>query len=258
MNINLILKGILVGVGKIIPGISGSLLAMTLGIYDDLILAITHFFENFRKNVKFLSQFSLGVIIAIFFFSHIISFFLVNYRNETIILFLGLIIGTLLNFSKQLIINKKNVLIFILGMTVILSLCSLKSENYYTFTSSSVDYVYTLFLGAIDAFSSVVPGISGTAIYMLLGVYEYVLNVLSNPFSLNFLVYGLGLGLGLIITCFIMAYFLKNKKDEIYSLIFAFMTSSIIILGKTLLSSINILLICLFILGIFLGSLFDK
>lgn len=65
MNIKLILKGFIVGIGKIIPGVSGSMLAITLGIYESILEAVTNFFSNIKKNSKLLINFSLGVFLAI-------------------------------------------------------------------------------------------------------------------------------------------------------------------------------------------------
>ena len=49
MNLKLIIKGFIVGVGKIIPGVSGAMLAMFMGIYEDLMEAVTHFFDDKKK-----------------------------------------------------------------------------------------------------------------------------------------------------------------------------------------------------------------
>ncbi len=111
MDFLLIIKGFIVGLGKIIPGISGSMLAITLGIYEKIIDAITNFFSDIKRNSKLLINFSIGVFLAIIFFSKLILFFLNNYYYETMFLFLGLIMGTLLPFIKQVKINKKNIIL---------------------------------------------------------------------------------------------------------------------------------------------------
>ena len=63
-KIFLVLKGFVIGIANIIPGVSGGTLAITLGIYEDLIKAISHFFSNIKENLKlrlnkFLRQYSL-------------------------------------------------------------------------------------------------------------------------------------------------------------------------------------------------------
>lgn len=258
MNIRLILKGVIVGLGKIIPGVSGSMLAITLGIYESILEAVTNFFSDIKKNSKLLINFSLGVFLAIIFFSKLILFFLNNYYEPTMYLFLGLIVGTLLPFTKELKWNLKNFLIFLifLSLTFILSF---KTTNInYIFEGNLLDYVYTSFLGVIDAFTSIVPGISGTAIFMLLGTYEYVLKILANPFSLLFIIYGIGLLFGIVLICYIMNYLLKHKKNETNIIIFAFMVSSIGILLMGIKNFFNIFMLLIFIIGMIIGYTFDR
>lgn len=258
MNIILIIKGFIVGIGKIIPGVSGSMLAMTLGVYEKTINAITNFFSSPKNNFKYLVNFGIGVFLAIILFSKLILFLLNNYYNETMYLFLGLILGTVIPFAKNLKINFKNIGIFILAFVVMLFLLKGENKDTFIFTGSFFNYLYIVFLGVIDAFTSIVPGISGTAIFMVLGSYQFVLAVLGNPFSLYFFIYSLGLIFGIIVTCYIMAYLLKYKKHETYSFVFAFMVGSIIILGESLLSSFNLFNLLFGLLGGYLGYLFDK
>lgn len=258
MNIKLILKGFIVGVGKIIPGVSGSLLAFSLGIYESIIQAITNFFDNPKVHFKILLNFGLGVLIAIIVFSKLILYLLNHHYYSTMYLFLGLIIGTLIPFSKELKINKKTTSIFFLTLLFMLLINKQTNPNEFHFTGSIINYLYIAFLGLIDAFTSIIPGISGTAIFLMLGVYEFTLSILARPFCLEFLIYGAGIVLGIILICHIMNYLLKNKKEITYSIIFAFMISSIYILLSKIIISINIFFVLLLLIGGIIGFLFDK
>ena len=53
-NIILVIKGFIMGIANIIPGVSGGTLALTMGIYENFIGAISHFFSNLKENIKFL------------------------------------------------------------------------------------------------------------------------------------------------------------------------------------------------------------
>lgn len=258
MNIKLILKGFIVGLGKIIPGVSGSMLAITLGIYENILEAVTNFFNNPKKHSKLLVNFGIGVFLAIIFFSKLILFLLNNYYEPTMYLFLGLIVGTLLPFTKELKWNIKSFILFIIFLSLTFIISFMSTTTNFIFTGSLLDYLYTSFLGIIDAFTSIVPGISGTAIFMLLGSYEYVLKILSNPFSLLFIIYGIGLILGIIIICYIMNYLLKYKRNETNIVIFAFMISSVGILLMGIKNFFNIFMLLMFIIGIIIGYIFDK
>ena len=203
-------------------------------------------------------NFGIGVFLAIIFFSKLILFLLNNYYEPTMYLFLGLIVGTLLPFTKELKWNIKSFILFIIFLSLTFIISFMSTTTNFIFTGSLLDYLYTSFLGIIDAFTSIVPGISGTAIFMLLGSYEYVLKILSNPFSLLFIIYGIGLILGIIIICYIMNYLLKYKRNETNIVIFAFMISSIGILLMGIKNFFNIFMLLMFIIGIIIGYIFDK
>lgn len=258
MNLILILKGFIVGIGKIIPGVSGSMLAITLGVYERVLEAITNFFSNPKQNIKLLVNFSFGLFLAIIFFSRLILFSLNNYYDETMFLFIGLILGTMIPFTKKLKFNLKNILIILVGVFLTIILTNIKNSTTYLFNDTILDYIYVAFLGMIDAFTSIVPGISGTAIYMTFGVYEFVLSILGNPFSFLFIIYGIGLILGIILISYLMVFLLKKYKDFTYSIIFAFMLSSILILILKVVTYLNIYLVLIFIVGIIIGYMFDK
>ena len=116
MKIKLILQGFIVGIGKIIPGVSGAMLAMFMGIYEDLMEAITKFFDDKKRHFLLLLNFGIGLFLAIVLFSKVILFLLNHYYEETIYLFLGLIMGTVLRFKKSVSFRGKNKYIFFFAL----------------------------------------------------------------------------------------------------------------------------------------------
>ena len=72
----LFLKGIIIGIGKIIPGVSGSMLAFSLGVYEQAILAIAHFFQDFKHHSWYLFKLGSGIVLAILLFSNLVIFML--------------------------------------------------------------------------------------------------------------------------------------------------------------------------------------
>lgn len=258
MNIKLILQGFIVGVGKIIPGVSGAMLAMLMGIYEDLMEAVTKFFDNKKKNFSLLLNFGLGLFLAIVLFSKIILFLLNNYYEETIYLFLGLIMGTIFHFKKSVNLRGKNKFIFIFTLLLMFILPFWQNQEMFIFQNNFIHYLYVVFLGIIDAITSIVPGISGTAIFMMIGTYQFVLTILSNPGSFLFIVYLLGVVIGAILTCLIMYYLLKKWKTETNVVIFAFSLNSLFILFLNVCNVINLFLIILFVFGIIIGYIFDQ
>lgn len=258
MDLKLIMKGFVVGIGKVMPGVSGAMLAMTFGVYERVIEAVTDFFGNVREHSKLLLNFGFGLFLAIVFFSRVILFFLNNFGRETRCLFLGLIIGTLIPFGKSLKITKKNAILFFGACLLMHFLMLGYQSNDFIFKGSLLHYGYVFILGVIDAFTSIVPGISGTAIFMLLGSYNFVLSILSQPFSLIFIVFGSGLVLGVVGVCCLMKYLLSNYRSETYSLIMAFMVSSIFVLVGDVFSAFRWYLGIILLLGAILGYILQK
>ena len=251
MNLRLIIQGFIVGIGKIIPGVSGSMMAMLMGIYEPLMEAVTKFFDNKKKHFYLLFNFGIGIFLAIILFSKIILFLLENYYYYTIYLFLGLIMGTVFQF-------KKNVVIFSLAFGFIILISFFQTDSSFIFQNTFFHYLYIILLGMIDAATSIIPGVSGTAIFMMLGSYEFVLNTFLNPFSVWFLCYILGAFLGVMITCYLMYFLLKKWKMQTYIVIFAFSLASVFILFLGVCKGINLTCFLLFAGGLVSGYIFDS
>ena len=180
-DIMLFIKGFIVGIGKIIPGVSGAMLALNFHIYDKLIESITSFFNNPKENSKYLLIFGTGVLTSIIFFSNIILFLLINYRFITMIFFLGLITGGTYNYSKSITLNIKTIIISIFLFTSISLIHPL-----YELNNHELNNILFFFGGIIEMFSSIVPGISGTSLLMIIGIYDKVLLMISNIYNDNY------------------------------------------------------------------------
>ena len=92
-NIILAVKGFIMGIANIIPGVSGGTLALTLGIYEEFIGAISHFFSDFKNNLKFLLPIGIGMGLSILTMSNVISASFENFPIPTTLFFMGLVIG---------------------------------------------------------------------------------------------------------------------------------------------------------------------
>lgn len=268
---NLFLKGFIIGIAKIIPGVSGAMIAVSFSIYDRLIEAITHFFDDKKNNFKFLLIFGSGVLLSIVFFSNIIRYFIGKYYLVTMMLFIGLIVGGTYNFSKNVEFNMKNTLIMIMVISLVVFVSLSNINNSYVVNGSYLDYVMFFIGGVIEIFSSIVPGISGTALLMLIGIYDNILILLSNIFNLSFVIdnimiyicYGIGMVLSFIICSLGISYLLKKYRKLFDTVILGLSISSIILLLIMAFNSsfvfIDIVMgVVLFFLGILISYLFDK
>ena len=90
-----VLKGLVVGVANIIPGVSGGTMAVVMGIYDRLIGAVSDLRRDFKNSLLYLFPIGIGAVLGIVLFSHLIKFLLEGYPMPTNLFFLGLILGSI-------------------------------------------------------------------------------------------------------------------------------------------------------------------
>ena len=266
MKLKLFIKGLIVGIGKIIPGVSGSLLAISLNIYNRAIMAITNFFDNTIENLNFLFTLLLGIIVGIIIFSKIILYFITNYYAITISLFIGLIIGGLLIFKSNCTWNRKNLFILCITFIIFMIFTNLSHSSKYVMLGNSIDYLIFFISGMIDAFASIVPGVSGTALLMSIGVYENIISAIGNITNINLLMtntrilipFGLGMTIGFILLSILISYLLRKYHSEMMAFILGVSIGSIVLLIISIFRSnytyIELILCFLFMnIGIFIG-----
>ncbi len=261
----LILKGIIIGIGKIIPGVSGSMLAISMGIYQRLIDSISNFFKYPKQNFKFLFKISIGVIISIIFFSNIILNCLNSHYLITMFFFIGLIIGGFDDIKENM--DKKYYNIIFISFIIVTILGIINVDNQFDITNKFLNFIYFIFIGFIDALTMVIPGISGTATLMMLGAYDIVMDAFSNllnfyllPYNLKILIpFLIGMALGIVSTVKLVKFLFTNYKSKTYNIILGFSISTIVLMFIKCINSFYtfIDLIISFIL-LFIGIIISK
>ena len=240
----LFIKGIVLGVAFVIPGVSGGTLAVLLGIYEELIEAASNFYKSiadFKKYIMYLLPIGLGVVFSVAVFAKLIKFGLDKAPIITILIFLGMIIGgipALVRNVKGTKINLKDMTLMLVGLIIVISMLIFhKSNSNVVLTNMSIGGYITLFLvGAIAAVTMVVPGISGSFTLMLIGYYEPILNLVNDitsfknlgPNLILIFTFMLGVFIGIIFISKIIEWCLKHYKRETYYAIIGFVLSSII------------------------------
>ena len=236
---NRLLQGLIIGIGKIIPGVSGSILAISLGIYEKAIESINNFFKDIKNNFIFLAPLIIGIIISIIFTSKIVMNLLDNYYVPTILFFLGLIIGGTSDIVKETSKRYTHLTVIFCILLLIISLIS--SNNEVTFKSSIQQFFYYILIGIIDAATMIIPGISGTAILMMMGCYKTLMHTFCNLTDINQIVYNIsilipfsiGMIIGIIITIKLINYLFNKYYTKTYNIILGFLISSILYLFIT-------------------------
>lgn len=90
-----ILRGIVIGIANVIPGVSGGTMAVSMGIYDKLISAVTGLFKHFKQSMKLLIPLGVGMLIGVVGFGFLLEYLLDNFVLATCLTFVGLILGGL-------------------------------------------------------------------------------------------------------------------------------------------------------------------
>lgn len=236
-NFILIFKGLIIGIAKIIPGVSGAVLAISLGVYEKVIKIISKPLQIKLKDAKFLMCLAIGIILGIKVMCECVKWCLNSYYLPTMLLFTGFIVGGMSDINleiKSKITSLKNWIIFGICLTFsfILTLnFSIKIQN--------SNFIF-LIMGCLESFTTIVPGISGTAIFMALNLYQKLLNLFIGFLSFNIPLESLVLfGLGFVLTTILLAklinFLFSKYKAESYFAITGFMVFSLIMMFKNML-----------------------
>jgi len=270
----LFLKGLIIGAGQIIPGVSGGMLAITFGLYEKGINAISNFWKNIKENIRFLLPLGLGILFSILMTSKIIKYFLATHYLPTMLLFIGLIIGGVPSILTKIKkpYKKNNFIVLILIFLLVTFLSLFKGNNNIIINDFSIfTNISLFFVGIIYAATMVIPGVSGTAIMMLIGYYDLVLAIISNFTNINYisnnfnliLPIGIGFIFGLLVITKLMDYLLKKHEIITYYGIIGLVLSSIFVMfTKTfnnVYSVIQIIVgLLLLVVGYFISRKLDK
>ena len=254
-RLNSFLVGILLGLFVIIPGVSGATLLILFGLYKKVAFSISHFFQkdHFKKAFFFLLPIILGTIIGLVVGLILIQKILNILPFTTILLFAGLLIGSLPVLFKELKGTKPtntNLNILALGFLFIIIICfiSIYISRYDLFMYDPIPspketlankqpsfYFYSIIIGFVIGITQVIPGLSASAFLMMIGCYSLFINsisfkvILAEP-KIIFIFFALIIGfiLGLIITNKVIYSLLDKHKEKTNYLIVGFSLASIV------------------------------
>ncbi len=226
-----ILKGMVIGIANIIPGVSGGTMMVSMGIYDKIISSVTGLFKHLRESILTLLPYGIGMVIGIVGPAFIIKYLFAHYAFATSMAFIGLIMGGIPIIVKRISGKRlctKNVIAFLVMFLVIIGLKFFGGNgSEVSLTSINPLLVIELFfVGVIAAATMVIPGVSGSMVLMLLGFYNPVLTAVTDfvsalaAFDMTILIHNIGIlmpfGIGVIIGIFAVAKLIELliKKQE--------------------------------------------
>ena len=273
-NIMLVIKGFIMGIANIIPGVSGGTLALILGIYEEFIGAISHLFSNLKKNICFLIPIAIGMVLAILSLSHVIDYSYKHFPIPTCLFFVGLVLGgipMLLNKVKGKKETKKisSYIIFLLTFAlVIVMACSdlIFGEGLkVSFNNMNlISYILLFLVGIVAAATMVIPGVSGSLVLMLLGYYYPVIAVIKEFTKFKNLgeniiilgIFGIGILVGIVLISKLIEFLFKKYEVKTYFGVLGFIVASVIAIPlSTLLEKAVLFSIPQIIIGLIFATL---
>ena len=246
------LTGIAIGMANVIPGVSGGTLAVVFNIYDKFINAITYNVKKLWQNRRFVIPILCGMALGVLLFSKIITILYTRFPLQTNCFFTGLIIGSIPLLFKKMLEQKENEKLTFKKI-VFIAICLLLAAGFLLWFSTlegkrSADDISSFVLpqfnwplafkifcaGFLGSVAMVIPGISGSLIMLIMGVYTIIITAIPALFSTDtffhalilLLPNGLGVLAGLIAGAKFVSYLLKKCPSYTYAAITGLLLAS--------------------------------
>ncbi len=261
------LKGVVIALGFILPGVSGGVLAAILGIYERMLRFMAHLTKNFKENLLFFLPVGIGGIVGIGLLSKPLEWLLQNYQIVVLWGFAGAIIGTLPALAKESTLKSKRTMgdLFWFFGTMIIGFLFLyfMGDILGTIPANFLGFVLA---GGLIALGVLVPGLSPSNLLLVLGLYDPMLKGFKGFDILGvFLPIAIGGLLVMLLFSKLMEWLLEHYHSKVYHFILGIVIAStgVIVLppvadysGFTWLTAVSGVI--LFVLGYWLGAWMSK
>lgn len=235
-KVMLFLKGVAMGLGDSVPGISGGTIAVITKIYDQLVFSIRavdlracelFFTGQFKAvwqyvNGTFLLILAMGILSGLLVSANTVLFLLENYFAPLMAFFIGMVLASCALLRHEFSLGAwQNLVALLLGLLLAVSI------GFISPRSAELSLIYVFFSGAIAISAMILPGLSGAFILLLLGVYEFILGALL-AFNLPYiLVFVLGCAVGLLAFSRVLSWMLREHHQLSYGFITGMLLGSV-------------------------------
>ncbi len=232
----LVLKGMGMGAADVVPGVSGGTIAFITGIYEELIdsiksinlsalkLFFTGKFAEFWSTINgtFLISVLLGIGISVFSFAKGLEYLLIHFPILVWSFFFGLIVASAIYVARTIKTwNNGTILAGIAGIAVAYSITIISPAE------ANTSYWFIFVAGSIAICAMILPGISGSFILVLLGMYKFVLAAVSNLEISVILTFMVGAAVGIIAFSNVLSWLLKKYHNSTIAILAGFMVGSL-------------------------------
>ena len=230
-----IIKGMLIGVANIIPGVSGGTMMVSMGVYEKIIGVVNNLFKDIKKSILTLLPLGIGMLLGVAVFSFIIPWCLEVYPLPTCLCFIGLILGgvpAILKPAKENLhkerksISVPHIIAFVFFFALAVGMAAMnETETSSANFDLNPGFMIVIFLvGVVAAATMVIPGVSGSLVLMILGFYGGIMASISGCISAVFafdwaqIFYYVGIlapfGIGVVVGIFAVAKLIEWLFDK--------------------------------------------
>lgn len=211
-----LLQGALIGLGAVLPGISGGVLCVVFGIYKPIMELLSHPLKNFKTHVPKLIPVLIGLVIGFMGVAKLLAFFLEKYPAPSVCLFVGLIAGMMPSLFREAGEKGRTKGSYISLLIAMAAVFALLLGLQYASVQILPNFGWYLFCGFCLALSVIAPGMSFSTLLMPLGLYTPFVDGIGN-LNLQVLIPG---GIGAVVTVILLAKAINALFDRFYSLAF--------------------------------------
>ena len=234
--LKIFIGGVVFGTANVIPGVSGGTMLVVFGLFDKLTEAISGIKKIF-SNIAFLITFALGAGAGILLSAKVIGSMFQMYAVQTNLFFIGLILGGVpliirLGTAEHKI-KPLCIVPFVISMAVVIGLTVLEKNDVFTMTAENVtgfDAVFSLKMiacAAVAAVTMIIPGISGSFMMLLMGVYETIIGALNDMNFYVIIPFAIGAIIGIIFGAKLISMLIRKNKLMVYSAILGMVIGSV-------------------------------
>lgn len=229
-NLEIILKGYIIGSSMSVPGVSGGTMAILLGIYDKLISAISNFLKDIKGNTLLLFKFCLGAAAGIGTLAFVIKWALEKFPLPVSFFFLGAVIGgipALYKKTKESKLKISSGIYFLSGLLIVIAIGFLPAGNFDISRGTDlVHYLLVLATGIIIALALVLPGISTSHMLLVLGMYDTMLNAITEFDVVYIGILGIATLVGIFLITKPIEWTMNKFPHQTYCMIIGFVLGS--------------------------------
>lgn len=257
------LQGALIGVGAILPGVSSGALAVTMGVYDGMVSALTSLFSTFKKSFPFLLPLGIGGVIGVLLSSNALQLFFFHHETQVTMLFCGFVLGNLpwlfLEAKGEARFKKRYAGALLIGLIAIFLLGYVESLLSANAVVSELTAPKALLAGAVLSVGIIIPGISASLLLLYMGTYFAILSAIADIRLKTLLFAGIGFLAMSAILIFTVNRVIQKHHAVSYFLIIGFSTGSVILVLPRVIPGLTWICPFLFIFGlsisVFMGYL---